>query len=120
LLDVAKVFFEPIQPFMPDLPVLFDPPDRGIEWHWLETARSVLSVATPTDQTGLLEHFEMLRDCLKGDLERFGELVDCRLSDGQTGEDRPSGRVGESSERVAELVAFRMGLRIHVSSYSTE
>jgi hypothetical protein len=103
---LSEVFVEKVQPLLPDLSMLFDPADRRIERAGFEPARSILSVSAATDQTGSLEHLQMLRDGLKRDVERFSQLVDRRFLDGQPGEDRPASRVRESGKREAECVCF--------------
>lgn len=48
------------------------------------------------------EHLEVFRDRLQAHLEGFGQLVDGRLALGESGEDRPTSRIGKGGERDAE------------------
>ncbi len=71
----------------------------GVEVH-----RAALSVAGPGDESGVLEHLDVLGDRLLGDGERFGELVDGRRSAAEAGDDPPPHRVGERHERSIEPI----------------
>jgi hypothetical protein len=53
-----------------------------------------------------LEDLDVLGDGWERHVKRLGELVDGRLTLGETGQDRPTGRVGECGERLAEPVFF--------------
>src|SRR5436190_2409147 len=60
------------------------------------------------DQTGALEHPEVLRDRLDGDRERLCQFLDGRLPAHETCKDRPAGRIGEGGEGGAELVNWHV------------
>src|SRR6266849_10086767 len=55
----------------------------------LEPARPPLRVAPTRNQTGALQHLEMLGDRGLADRKRLGQLRDRRLTRGEPGQDRP-------------------------------
>jgi len=60
------------------------------------------TVFLPREKPGLLEHSEMLRDCGKGYVERFGKRRHRRLSPGQSRQDRSTGRIGQRRKGEVE------------------
>ena len=93
-----------------DQPVAVDPLGECFERGGVEVHRATLGVAGARDEAGLLEHLDVLRDRLLGDLERFGELVDRGRPAAQAGDDAATHRVGQRHEGAVEAV---VGARIH-------
>ena len=57
-------------------------------------------------QSGLLEHFEVLRDCGKRHGEGQGQFLDRRLTLCETAHDHPARGVRERVEDIVELLAM--------------
>ena len=70
----------------------------------IERDRPVLRFVTTPNQTRALQHLDVLRDCGELQVERLGELVHGGRTVGQAGEDRPTGRVGQRSERLVQSI----------------
>jgi hypothetical protein len=63
-------------------------------------------VARLLDESGVLEHLQVLGNGREAQVERLGELAHRRLAVRQPFEDRPPGGIGECRERHAEPVAL--------------
>src|SRR4051812_25219324 len=74
VLQLAKVFVEPIEALFPELAIVADPVRHFLERAGVETAGAPLRVASAGDQPGALEHFQVLRDRRQAHVERLGQL----------------------------------------------
>ena len=54
------------------------------------------------DETGTLEHTQVLRDGRRAHLEGQGEVLDDGVARGEPGQDGAAGRVGEGGEKVEQ------------------
>lgn len=86
----------------------FDPLGGTDERLGLEPARPILSVPAASDETGPLEHLQMLRDGLHAHVERLGQLIHGRLPAGQPGQHRTAGRIGKGGERDSQRIVWHM------------
>src|SRR5690606_12320772 len=59
-LKLAQVFFQPVEPFLPESPVLIDPVVRVPKRFCLQPARTPLRVPSPLNQPCPLQHFQVL------------------------------------------------------------
>ena len=106
LLEVGEQDIELIEAAGPELPVAEKPPRCLPQPVRLDPAQPPLSVASPRDQAGPLQHLEVLGDRRLGHLERVRELLHRRLTRRQATEDRPSGGVGQGRERCVQVGHF--------------
>src|SRR3954466_1187 len=104
VLDVVEVGVESFEALLPVPPVEADPighvPERGCA----QTTWAPLRLPTLLDEAGAFQHPQVLRDRGLAHVERFGEVLHRCVTRSETGEDRPTGRVGEGGERRAEGV----------------
>src|SRR2546428_13028555 len=90
-------------------PVLADPVRDGAERLRLQPAGAPLRLTTLFDETGPLQHLEVLRDSGQAHVERRRELCDRRPTAGEAGQGGPSpsggagGETGVPGERVPSL-----------------
>ena len=73
-----------------DQPVFVDPGGECLELGRIQVHGSALGVPRPGDQPGLLEHLDVLRDRLLGDLEGIGQLVDRGRAPAESGRSIPA------------------------------
>ena len=88
---------EAVEAAFPELPVVLQPVRGVLERLGLQPARPPLCVASARNQSGVLEHLQVLGDRRQADRERRRDLVDGRLAFGEPREDRPARRVGEAA-----------------------
>ena len=96
-------------------PVLADPVRDGAERLRLQPAGAPLRLTTLFDETGPLQHLEVLRDSGQAHVERRRELCDRRLTAGEAGKDGPSRRIGEGGERDAQWIGFHASFHFVVN-----
>src|SRR4051812_15875436 len=95
-LRCLQALVEAIEALLPEGTVLLEPLGSLAEPVAVQARRPQLSRAPACDQSGPLEHLEVLGDRLNGDRERRSELVHRRLSVCEASEDRTTGRVRKS------------------------
>src|SRR5699024_3432435 len=95
---------ETTEPILCLLPVAFDPLGHQVEDLGLQVAWPALGVPATADDTGVLEHFDVLGHRLHADVVRFGQLVDRGVACGQLGDDATSSGVGQGREHSREPV----------------
>src|SRR2546428_13720532 len=83
-------------------PVLADPVRDGAERLRLQPAGAPLRLTTLFDETGPLQHLEVLRDSGQAHVERRRELCDRRLTAGEAGQGAPFPRVRAGGRRDAQ------------------
>ena len=66
--------------------------------------------ASPGDEPGMLEHFQVLRYGGHGHLERFGEFRDGGLAGNQASQDGAPSGIGEGREGAAEVIVLHFVL----------
>jgi len=98
------MFAEPVERALPELAVAVQPVGRCVERSPLQTRWPQLRFPASRDQAGMLEHLDVLGHRLKAQGEGLGEFVDRCLAVREPGEDRPSGRVGQRREGLAQFV----------------
>ena len=91
-----------VESAFPERALLRDPVGDGYERAGVEAAVMDAPLATPLEESGLLEDLHVLRDRREGNLERPGELRDARLAAGEVREDRAPSRVRERRERAVQ------------------
>jgi hypothetical protein len=102
LLQLLDVRVHAVESIVPDVPVLLGPARYFGERGGVEFAGTELGVATASDEPIVFEHFDVLGDCGKGEIERGSEIVHARLAVNETGKDRSAGRVRQSRECLIE------------------
>jgi hypothetical protein len=95
---------QPIEPFLPDVPVALRPVRDGLQGPGLDATPPPLRLLSLRDQPRALEHAEVLRDGGQAHVERLGELGDRAFAREETRQDRPARRVCQGGERVAQLI----------------
>src|SRR5688572_1188200 len=103
-LHLEEIVLEPIEAVLPQAAVVLEPVVRVPERAWLEAARAPLCGAPARDETGALQHLEMLGDGGEADVEGLRQLRHRRLPQRQPRQDRPPGRVGQRRKRRGEAV----------------
>ena len=91
-----------------DQTVLVDPRGESLEGGWVEVDGLALRVSRFGDQAGLFEDMDVFGDCLLGDSEGLGKLVERRVGAGQPGHDRATNWVGEGHEGPVKLVLVNL------------
>src|SRR6188768_2421953 len=109
---LAEVGVKSFEALFPVVAVLAHPIGDLPERPRLQSTRSPLRLPSLLDETGLLEHPEMLGDGWLAHVEGCGEILDRRLALGESGQDRAPRRVGEGGECRAEGVGL-----LHVHHY---
>jgi hypothetical protein len=87
-----------------DQPVAVDPCGERLQLRRIQVHGPALRVARARHEPRLLEHLDVLRDRLLGDLERLGQVVDRRRAAAEPGDDAAAHRVGEGHEGPVEAV----------------
>jgi hypothetical protein len=72
-----------------------------------------LGLSGATHKSSLFEDLDVLRDCLFGDLEWLGQLVDRGRAPAEAGDDPTPYRIGQGSKRPVETVAGRRIISDH-------
>src|SRR5580700_1397370 len=77
--------------------------------HWgqaveLKSRWAALAVTRPADQTGSLQHLEVLGDSGLRQCGRLREFDDASIAGRETLQDRPAGGVGKRREGAAQLI----------------
>jgi hypothetical protein len=74
--------------------------------HWTRIDRNAVNaaVALSRDETGILQHSEMLRNRRQGHVERLRQLANRRLTERKARQDGPAGRIAECGECSIEIV----------------
>jgi hypothetical protein len=93
-------------------PVSIDPRGQRFQLGRVEVDGSPLRITAPGHQTCLLQHLNVLRDRLFGDLERLRQLVDGGRAPAQSGDDPATHRVGQGGEGPVEPIV-RGGIDDH-------
>src|SRR2546426_257719 len=93
LLQLFEHRVEPLEIAFPEPAIALQPPGRLREPPRFQPSRPSLGVASARDQSGPLQHFEVLGDGRLAHVEGSGQLGDRRLTRCQAGEDRPPRRV---------------------------
>src|SRR5579864_7255726 len=84
VLEIAQIILEPIEALLPKAPIMLDPIGNVLKRTRGETARTPLRLAAARDQTGALQHLEMLRDRRKTHFKGFRQFRDRGLARGKT------------------------------------
>ena len=103
-MQLAEVVVQAIEALVPKLPIMLQPIGGILERTRGEPARSPLRLAAALDQTGALQHLEVLGDRGKAHRERLGELSDGNLARNETRQDSTPRGVGEGREGDAEAI----------------
>src|SRR5829696_9052964 len=103
-LNFLEVLVQAVEALLPEPPIMFDPLVHVLQRPRLELARPPLGLTTAGDQSGALEHLEVLRNPGKADFEGRRQFIDGSLSARESPEDRPPRRVGQRRERGTQLV----------------
>ena len=111
-LDLAEVVVQALEALFPMAAVLAHPVCDVPQRPGSQPSRSPLRLPALFDEARPFEHPEMLRDGWLAHVERCGQVLDRRLALGESGQDRPPGRVGEGGERDAEGIG-----RLHVHHF---
>src|SRR5687768_3443456 len=101
---IAQPLLHAVEAYVPEAAVPLQPLRCVPERLAAQPRRPQLRGAGALDETGALEHAQVLRDGLDAHRERLRQLADRRLAVGQAREDRAARRVGERGEGPAELV----------------
>jgi hypothetical protein len=109
-LYIAEVGVQSFEALLPVPSVLTDPVGDVSQRSRPKPPRSPLRVPALLDESGALQHPEVLGDSGLTHLEGFRQLRDRGLALRKTGQDGPPSRVGESGERGAERVWLLHGL----------
>src|SRR5262245_15769509 len=103
-LQRAQMGIETVEALFPEPAEVVEPIGDAFQAGGLQPARPELRRACARDDTGLLQHPEVLRDRGLAQIERLAQLGDRRLAERQTGDDRPPRRVRERGQRRSERI----------------
>src|SRR5688572_33330411 len=90
-LHFAQILFKAVEALLPEPPVAIDPISDVFQRCGIELTRTPLRIAPLGDETGPLQHFEMLGYSRQTHVERRGQLRDRGLPGGQSRQNRPPG-----------------------------
>src|SRR4051812_46070530 len=97
-LHLFEQIVQTLEAAFPELAVALQVGGRLSQGLGRQSARPPLPISAARDQTGLLQHLQMLGDGRLAHREGGGKLVDGSLAVRQPSEDRATGRIGESGE----------------------
>lgn len=89
-----------------DFPVVFDPVHGLIQSFGFQSAGTPLRIAANRNESGALEHFQVLGDGGLAHLEGLGELHHRRFPGREPCEDGAASRVGEGGEGEVEALRW--------------
>ena len=95
---------EAVEPLLPKTPIRFEPIGDIFQGCSVEFAGAPLCLPSASDQTGALQHFQVLGDRRLADAEGFDQLVDGRLPQAESSQDRAPGWIGEGCEGGGEAI----------------
>src|SRR5207249_7688434 len=104
LFQLVQIILQAVKALLPEAAVVLQPVGGVFERPCPEPAGPPLCLATARDQTGALEHLEVLRDGGKAHLERAGQLRDRSLARGEARKDCAPRGIGEGGESGAEVI----------------
>src|SRR5580765_5876528 len=103
-----EVVIEAVEALVEESAVELQPGGEVAKRCRFESAATPLGIAILRDEAGGLEDLEVLRYARQAHRERGGKLGHGGLARCQAGEDRSTGRVGESGEGGAERVRLHL------------
>jgi hypothetical protein len=83
---------------------MLDPLGSFLQRTRFQPAGAPLRRAAAPDQTGALQHLQVLGDGRQAHVEGFRQFTDRGLARGEPGEDRASGRIGERGKGGVETI----------------
>src|SRR5262245_41183401 len=113
--ESCQVGVHAIEAVLPQRPVLLGPRRHLLEWRRVDRARPVLRLLSPHPPPGLREHLDVLGDRRQRHRERLRQLIHRGRAVGESGENRPTRRVGQRRERLAEPLP--VGRRTHPRTF---
>jgi hypothetical protein len=102
LLVLGQVLVETVEALFPEGAVLRDPVGGRRQGLRIETAVVDPPLAALLDEPGVLQHFQVLRDCGQRHLEGRSKVGHAGLSEREPREDSAARRVRESGKRSIE------------------
>src|SRR6059036_1063332 len=94
-LQLGQIRLQAIEALLPETAIVLQPAGGVLKRTRLEPAGPPLRLATARDQTGSLQHLEVLGDGGKAHREGLGQLRDRGLALGEASKDRTPGGIGE-------------------------
>jgi len=113
-IQVEENLIEPVVVLLEGLVEHGKPLIHGVDAGLGEAPRALRSLHTAHDESGILEHLQMLRDGGLGHLEGFGEFHHGGFAFGQASEDGAAGRISQSSEGGVKVAS---GCHISMTAY---
>jgi hypothetical protein len=93
---------ESVEGFLPERAVLRDPIGRRGEGAGIEPAVVDPSLLALLDEPGVFQNFQVLRNGGQRHVERFREIGDSRLAEGEPREDGAPGRIRERGKGAVQ------------------
>src|SRR5260370_22262715 len=103
-LHFAQIIVQTIETPGPEPPIVLHPIGNVPQRARREPAGPPLGIASPRNQSGSLQHLQVLGDSGQAHLERLSELCYRNLSRSQPREDRPPGGIGKRGAGAAEAI----------------
>lgn len=103
-LDIAEIIIQPVKPFFPEAPVMFEPICCILQRLCLEPARTPLSIAAAFNQAGVFQHIQMLGDGREAHVERPGKFGHRLVTGGKAGKNRTPGGIRQSRKNRVESI----------------
>src|SRR6266702_2651474 len=100
--QLVQITVEPIQVLLPVLLVIVDPTRGVLQPLCLQSAGPPLRFPPAHDQSGALQHFQMLGYGRQAHVERPRKLADRNLPGSDARENRPARGIGEGREGRAQ------------------
>src|SRR3989442_16014184 len=108
LFQLAKIASRAVESFSQKRAIVLQPARGVLEGTRLEPAGPPLRLATARDQTGVLQHLEVLGDRGKAHREGLGQLRDRGLARAEASKDRAPGGIGQGREGGVEAIGRRV------------
>src|SRR5713101_3497922 len=102
--QLAQIAFQAVEALFPETAIVLQPVRGVLQRTRLEPAGPPLRLATARDQTGALQHLEVLGDGGKAHLEGRGQLRDRGLAGDEASKDRAPGGIGEGRKGDTEAI----------------
>src|SRR6478609_8278018 len=102
--DGEQIGIKAIETLLPIASVAFHPCGDVLERGGFQSAWAPLCLAAARDEAGMFQYLQVPGYCGKGDIERFGEFLDGRLTGGKPRQNRTAGRVGKGRKGGTQMI----------------
>src|SRR5262249_47952481 len=114
-LQLAQIVIQTVEALLPETTILLRPVGNLFERPCLELTGPPLGITPSRNQSCVLQHFEVLRDCGQTHREWLGQLCNRGLSGGQARKDRAPSRIGDGGQSDAQTISCHTVMYLSVN-----